>query len=233
MHVTTDNGSTVKQEAPVEIIPVSHATAVLGWGDTTFYTDPVGGAQVFAGKPVADIILVTDIHGDHLDAETLTAVLGNAMLIVPPSVAELLPKELASRAHVMKNGETMLERGFTITAMPMYNLPGPEEKRHVKGRGNGYILEKDGFRVYIAGDTAGILEMRALANIDIALLPMNLPYTMGVDEAADAVLAFKPKHVYPYHYRSPDGLADVARFKTLVNAGNSDIDVVLLNWYPK
>ncbi len=233
MHVTTDNGSTMKQEAPVEVIPVSHATAVLAWGDTTFYTDPVGGTEAFAGKPAADIILVTDIHGDHLSAETLSAVVGSAILIVPPSVKELLPKDLASRAHMMKNGETMLERGFTITAIPMYNLPGAEEARHVKGRGNGYVLEKDGFRVYVAGDTAGIPEMRALADIDIAFLPMNLPYTMGVDEAADAVLAFRPKHVYPYHYRSPDGLADVARFKALVNAGDKNIDVVLLDWYPK
>ncbi len=116
----------------------------------------------------------------------------------------------------------------------MYNLPDAENKdRHTKGRGNGYLLSDGMMRVYIAGDTAGTPEMRALTNIDIALIPMNLPYTMGVDEAADAVLAFRPKKVYPYHYRSPDGLADVNRFRDLVTAGNANIEVVLAAWYPK
>ena len=115
----------------------------------------------------------------------------------------------------------------------MYNLPTAANKDfHTKGRGNGYVIERSGKRVYIAGDTAGIPEMRALKNIDIALVPMNLPYTMDVAEAAEAVLAFKPKQVFPYHYRGPDGLADISKFKELVNASNPKIEVVLLNWYP-
>ena len=215
-----------------EIIPIEHATGVIRWGDTILYTDPVGGAQAFAGQPPANIILVTDIHGDHLSADTLSAVIGNAELVVPQAVKDELPEALATRATVMTNGETINVQGFSIEAVPMYNVPESVDAFHTKGRGNGYIVEKDGFRLYIAGDTGGTPEMRALQNIDIALIPMNLPYTMSVDEAADAVLAFKPKQVIPYHYRGQGGLADVGRFKELVNAGNPNIEVNLFNWYP-
>ena len=176
---------------------------------------------------------MTDVHGDHLSTSTLAAVVGpRTTLIVPQAVKELLPEDLASRALVLPNGERAAEMGFDILAVPMYNLPGSSADFHTKGRGNGYLIERDGTRVYVAGDSAGIPEMRALRDIDIALIPMNLPYTMGVEEAADAVLAFKPRQVYPYHYRGPDGLADVGRFKELVNAGDPNIDVVLANWYP-
>ena len=216
----------------VEIIPIEHATGVIKWGDTVMYTDPTGEATAFQGQMPANIIFLTDIHGDHLSTSTLSSVIGNASLIVPQAVKDLLPEQLAARAIVMKNGDTVTEKGFRIMAIPMYNFPESADSRHTKGRGNGYVIERDEFRVYIAGDTAGIPEMRALTNIDIALVPMNLPYTMGVEEAADAVLAFKPKKVYPYHYRGPDGLADVNKFKELVDAGNQGIEVVLANWYP-
>ncbi|MEK7134011.1 MAG: MBL fold metallo-hydrolase [Patescibacteria group bacterium] len=221
------------QNAAVNVVPISHATAVLKWDDAVIYTDPTGGAGAFAGQPTADIVLVTDVHGDHLSTSTLAAVVGpRTTLIVPQAVKELLPEDLASRALVLPNGERAAEMGFDILAVPMYNLPGSSADFHTKGRGNGYLIERDGTRVYVAGDSAGIPEMRALRDIDIALIPMNLPYTMGVEEAADAVLAFKPRQVYPYHYRGPDGLADVGRFKELVNAGDPNIDVVLANWYP-
>ena len=145
---------------------------------------------------------------------------------------DLLPESLASRAKVLANGENLAEREFKITALPMYNLPGSSQDFHTKGRGNGYVIGRDDTHVYIAGDTAGTPEMRGLTGIDIALVPMNLPYTMSVEEAADAVLAFKPAQVYPYHYRGPDGLSDINKFKQLVNAGDSGVEVVLLNWYP-
>jgi len=135
---------------------------------------------------------------------------------------------------VLANDEFTAEQELKIQAVPMYNLPDADNKdRHVKGRGNGYIIAGVDFRVYVAGDTAGTPEMRALTDIDIALVPMNLPYTMGVEEAADAVLAFKPRQVYPYHYRGPDGLADVGTFKQLVNAGDPNIEVILAEWYPQ
>lgn len=209
------------------IIPIQHATAVITWDDQVFYTDPTGGAGAFANQPTPTIILLTDIHGDHLEPDTLREVIGTAVVIAPQAVKDELPEDLAAKVTVMKNGETIAEHGFAITAIPMYNLPESTEAYHPKGRGNGYVLEKNGERVYIAGDTQGIPEMRTLQNIDIALIPMNLPYTMTVEEAADAVLAFKPRHVYPYHYRN----SDVEKFKSLVNAGNPDINVVLLDWY--
>ncbi len=217
-----------------EIVPIEHATTVIKWGETTVYTDPVGGAEKFAGQRPADIILVTDIHSDHFSTSTLSAVVGSStMLIAPKAVADQLPQALKKNLVILNNGERTTAQSIEIEAVPMYNLPTADNADlHTKGRGNGYVLEKDGFRVYIAGDTAGTPEMRSMSDIDIALVPMNLPFTMGVEEAAAAVLDFKPKVVYPYHYRGQDGLADVTRFKQLVDAGNAGITVVLADWYP-
>lgn len=219
---------------PIEIEPISHATAIIKWGDEVIYTDPVGGAQVFEGKDTPSLILITDIHGDHMDAKTLEALnLGNAKIIVPEAVKEKLPKEMSSKLTVMNNGKTQEFMGFSIKAIPMYNLPETNDAMHTKGRGNGYVIEKAGQRLYISGDTEDIPEMRDLKNIDVALVCMNLPYTMTVEDAADGVLAFAPKKVYPYHYRGKDGLSDVAKFKDLVNKGNKEIEVIQLDWYPK
>jgi L-ascorbate metabolism protein UlaG (beta-lactamase superfamily) len=221
-------------EAAIEIEPISHATAVIKWEDAVIYTDPVGGADVFEGKDAPSFVLITDIHGDHMDAKTLEALqLGDTKIIVPQAVKDLLPKEMAANLMVMNNGDSQEFMGFTIKAIPMYNLPEAPDAKHTKGRGNGYVLEKNGQRLYIAGDTEDIPEMRALENIDVALVCMNLPYTMTVEDAADGVLAFAPKKVYPYHYRGQDGLSDVAKFKELVNKGNKDVEVVQLNWYPE
>ena len=221
-----------QQETLPTVTPISHATMVLDWGGASIYTDPTGGPESFAGKPAANLVVVTDIHSDHLNTSTLTAVVGeNTALIVPQAVKDQLPADLAARAKALANGQTLTEQGIEISAIPMYNIPESTESFHTKGRGNGYVLDREGVRVYVAGDTAGIPEMRALERIDIAFVPMNLPYTMGVEEAAGAVLDFKPKHVYPYHYRGPDGLADVEKFKQLVNAGDPAIEVVLLDWY--
>lgn len=218
----------------VQVLPLEHAAGIVRWDETAIYFDPVGDSSLFAGMPAANIVLVTDIHGDHLSTSTLASVTGvNATLIVPQAVKDMLPAELAAKAKVLANGASIDERGFRITAIPMYNLPTAENKdRHTKGRGNGYLIEKNGTRVYIAGDTAGTPEMRAMTDIDIAFVPMNLPYTMSVEEAAEAVLAFKPRTVYPYHFRTPEGFSDVTVFKQLVNAGDPNINVILANWYP-
>jgi L-ascorbate metabolism protein UlaG (beta-lactamase superfamily) len=132
---------------------------------------------------------------------------------------------------VLKNGENESVQGFAIEAVPMYNVPESPDAFHTKGRGNGYVIDHAGIRVYIAGDTSGTPEMRALTNIDIAFIPMNLPYTMDVDEAADAVIDFAPRTVIPYHYRGTSGLSDVNKFKELVQAAHDNIDVLLLTWY--
>lgn len=216
-----------------EITPISHATAVIQWDDTTIYLDPVGGAEAFEGMDEADLVLITDIHSDHMDAETLDAInLGDTKIIVPQAVKEELPDSLTPNLIVMNNGETLMHQGFSIEAIPMYNLREEAKQFHPKGRGNGYLLEKNGQRLYIAGDTEDIPEMRNLEDIDVALIPMNLPYTMPVDKAADAVLDFTPKKVYPYHFRGKDGKSDVEKFRQLVKEGNEDIQVVLANWYP-
>lgn len=228
-----NNKTSMELKNTPQVVPISHATAVIKFGDMAIYTDPVGEVKAFEGQPKADIILITDIHGDHFDVPTLSTVTSrNTTLIVPQAVMDKLPEELASKAKVLKNDEVVEEKGFTITAIPMYNLPESKDAFHPKGRGNGYVVEKYGHRVYVAGDTSGTVEMRALKNIDIALIPMNLPYTMGVDEAADAVLAFKPKEVIPYHYKGQDGLSDIEKFKILINVSDPNILVTLLDWYP-
>ncbi|MDT0688389.1 MBL fold metallo-hydrolase [Salegentibacter sp. F188] len=236
--VTEMTGTSAMEETDsvsIDIEPISHATAVFKWGDAVFYTDPVGGAEAFSGAEDPDFILITDIHGDHMDAETLQALeLDDSLkIIVPQAVKDQLPAEMENRLVVMNNGESIEHMGFTIEAIPMYNLPEAEDAMHVKGRGNGYVLEKDGKRLYISGDTEDIPEMRNLQNIDVALVSMNLPYTMPVDQAAEGVVAFAPEKVYPYHYRGQDGLADVEKFKELVNQENEDIEVVLADWYPE
>jgi L-ascorbate metabolism protein UlaG (beta-lactamase superfamily) len=220
----------------VSVTPIEHATAVLGWSGMTVYLDPVGGRDAFVGQSAPDIIFLTDIHPDHLDVDTVTALAASStdvVVVAPHAVAEEFPTAFQSRMVVLANGSTTLQKGFTIEAVPMYNLPkdGVQEY-HPQGRGNGYVIEREGTRVYVAGDTEGTPEMRALRDIAIAFIPMNMPYTMTVEDAADAVLAFVPRTVYPYHYRGTGGMSDVARFTSLVEAGNPTIQVMVRDWYP-
>lgn len=235
--VEADETASPMETADFKITPVSHATMVLEWNGKTIYVDPVGGAEAFAGMNAPDLILITDIHGDHLNAETVTAVIADGTgIIAPKAVSDKLPETLQARTTVLNNGATTKMNGFdqfTFEAIPMYNLREEALKFHEKGRGNGYVLEKDGMRVYLSGDTEDIPEMRNLKNIDIAFVCMNLPYTMTVESAADGVLAFKPAKVYPYHYRGTEGLSDISKFKELINKENSDIEVVQLDWYPE
>ncbi|HZE86243.1 MAG TPA: MBL fold metallo-hydrolase, partial [Puia sp.] len=155
----------------------------------------------------------------------------NTVLIVPKAVADKMSDSLKAKMVIVNNGGTTTQSGISIGAIPMYNLPESPDAKHTKGRGNGYILGIGGKNFYISGDTQGIPEMRTLTNIDVAFVCMNLPYTMDVNEAADAVLAFKPKIVYPYHYRGQGGFSDVNAFKAKVEAGGKGIEVRLRNWY--
>ncbi|WP_397300598.1 MBL fold metallo-hydrolase [Nonlabens ulvanivorans] len=216
----------------IEIMPISHATFAMKWDDKVFYIDPVGGIEAFQNMPEEDVILITDIHGDHLNLETLNGIRSEgSLLIVPEAVNEKI-KEDQSDAEVIHNDQSTSFDGFKVTAIPMYNLTEERLKFHEKGRGNGYVIEKNDYKVYISGDTEDIPEMRALQGIDKAFVCMNLPYTMTVESAADAVLDFAPVEVYPYHYRGTEGKSDVIKFKELVNTGNSDIQVNQLEWYP-
>ncbi|MBU6403028.1 MAG: MBL fold metallo-hydrolase [Verrucomicrobia bacterium] len=209
------------------IHPINHATFAMAWNTNTIYVDPVGGAQRFAGLPRPNLILVTDIHGDHLNPETLAAVAGpTTRIVAPAAVAEKLPDPLRAQTTVLANGQTRSLLDITIQAIPMYNLTADRLRFHTKGRGNGYVLTLGGARVYISGDTEDIPEMRTLKNIDVAFLCMNLPYTMDVQQAAAAVRAFRPKIVYPYHYRG----SDLQKFKRLVG-DDAGVQVRLRDWY--
>jgi len=221
-------------EGPVTIQPILHGTLVLQWKDITIYVDPYGGADAFKGIDAPDLILITDIHGDHTNLETLKGLnTKNATFIVPDAVADILRKDYERQIVIIKNGGMSVQNEIFINAMPMYNLPEDTNSKHPRGRGNGYFINMAGKAIYISGDTEDIKEMRDLHGIDIAFVCMNLPYTMDINQAADAVLDFKPKIVYPYHYRGKPEMSDIEAFKKLVNAKNKKIDVRLRNWYPK
>jgi len=216
----------------LKIQPLNHATMAMSWNGKTIVTDPYGGAKTFVGIAAPDLILITDIHGDHFDPATLEVLdLSHAIIVVPQAVADKMSDKLKAKAIVINNGQTISKLDISITAIPMYNLPESADAKHTKGRGNGYVLKIGGKSLYISGDTAGIPEMRTLKNIDVAFVCMNLPYTMDVKEAASAVLDFKPKIVYPYHFRGQDGMSDTGVFKQIVNTSNASIDVRLRDWY--
>lgn len=216
----------------LKIMPIEHATMILAYKDAVIYVDPVGGAPLFMDKEKPNYVLVTDIHGDHMDAETLKAIdLSMATLIVPKAVKDQLPDLKTKETIILNNGETKTFDNFMVEAIPMYNLRKEALKFHEKGRGNGYVLTLGEDRIYISGDTEDIPEMRNLKDIDIAFVCMNLPYTMTVESAASAVLEFTPKKVYPYHFRGTEGMSDVGKFKSIVNEANPNIEVVQLNWY--
>lgn len=223
----------VISQSELEIIPIAHATMALNYGEETIYVDPTGGKDAFINQKKPTVILITDIHGDHYDAKTLKELdLEGTMIVAPQAVVDKFPEDFKPIYKVLNNGESIVVKNISIEAIPMYNLREEALKFHSKGRGNGYVLTINNERIYISGDTEDIPEMRALKNIDKAFVCMNLPYTMTVDSAVSAVLEFKPKQVYPYHYRGTEGLSDVEKFKKLVNTTNTDIEVVQLNWYP-
>jgi L-ascorbate metabolism protein UlaG (beta-lactamase superfamily) len=217
------------EDGPLKIVPINHATLAWQWKDRTIYVDPVGGAKVFQGLGKPDLVLVTDIHGDHFSKETLAEVVGaKTKLVCPAAVAEQLSADLRAHATVLANGQSEELLGIKIEAIPMYNLTAERLKFHNKGRGNGYVVTLGGKRLYVSGDTEDIPEMLALKNIDVAFVCMNLPYTMTVEQAARAVRAFKPRIVYPYHYRG----SDVNKFKELVGT-DEGVEVRLRDWYAK
>ena len=208
---------------PVEITPIFHASAIIKAGGDTIYIDPAHPANI-ADLPPADLILITDVHPDHMDVADIAALKGKSTEIVAPAAVQ----DTVKTAKALANGESLQWHKWKITAVPMYNVAHNMPNGtpfHPKGRGNGYILSYGGKNFYFAGDTEGTPEMRALRGIDVAFVPMNLPYTMTPQEAAEAVKAFKPKVVIPYHYRGQD-LQLFA--KALIGTG---IEVRLLDWY--
>ena len=207
----------------IKMTPIQHASFLLEAGGKAIYVDPAQGS--YEGRPKADLILITDIRGDHMAPKIVESLeKPGTVVLAPEAVAQTV-----KQAKVIRNGETQQIGEWKIEAVPMYNLKrGPSEGKlfHDKGRGNGYVLTYGGKRIYISGDTEGIPEMRGLKNIDVAFVCMNLPYTMPPEEAAAAVRAFHPKVVYPYHYRG----SDVKAFEKALEG--SGVEVRLGNWYP-
>ena len=207
----------------VEVIPIHHGSLILKWQEKVVYVDPWSRGD-YTGQPPADLILITDIHGDHMDPEQISRVRKEGTIIVAPAAVQ----KTVSEARVLSNGETIRPLGIQVEGVAMYNLKrGPEAGQlyHTRGRGNGYILTFGKERVYISGDTECIPEMKALKDIDLAFVCMNLPYTMTPEEAAECVNSFRPKAVYPYHFRG----SDVKAFERRVTA--EGVEVRVLDWY--
>lgn len=224
------------EKGEILVWPIEHASLVLKYGDRTIYVDPVGGAKRYAGLWPPDIVLLTHEHFDHLDLKTLKGLISaqsRAKIIAPKSVADKLPAgPLADRTTVLAAGEKTEVEGAPIEAVPAYNTTPQRQRFHPKGRDLGYVLQLAGKRIYVAGDTEDTPEMRSLKDIDVAFLPMNLPYTMDIQQAADALRQFRPKIVYPYHYRNEDGSqADLGKLKRLVG-DQAGVEVRVLQWYP-
>lgn len=190
------------------------------------YNDPVGGAVPYQEFARANLILVSHSHGDHFNATTLDAVRGtNALIIAPQAVYNSMSTTLRALTIVLAYGASTNAHGINIEAVPAYN------SYHSLGSGNGYVITVGGRRLYMSGDTEDVAEMRALPNIDVAFLCINLPYTMDILDAADAVREFRPAVVYPYHYRNQNGTyCDLAQFKQMVGT-DVGVEVRIREWY--
>ncbi|HEX4050329.1 MAG TPA: MBL fold metallo-hydrolase [Steroidobacteraceae bacterium] len=218
------------------IQPMHHASLLLSWNGHSVLVDPaplgnstaVGPEFTSLAKP--DIILITHIHADHFSPPVLAAVSDeHTVILAPRNVYEKLPADLQKHARVLTNGAHTVLDGIPIEAVPMYNTTAERLSFHPKGAGNGYILTFGGERVYVAGDTEESAELSHLRNIDVAFIPMNLPFTQTPEAAARWVRDFRPRIVYPYHYRNRDGSkSDIQWFKTLVGKAS---EVRLRNWY--
>jgi L-ascorbate metabolism protein UlaG (beta-lactamase superfamily) len=183
----------------LEITFIGHGTLMLKFGGKIIHVDPFSRLADYAKLPKADMVIITHEHQDHLDPAALSSIRTKDTVVVLTETGA----EKVSDGIVMKNGDVRKLLGITVEAVPAYNLVHKRENGqpfHPKGQGNGYVLTFGDKRLYIAGDTENTPEMKALKNIDYAFLPMNLPYTMTPEMVTDAVRAFKPTVLYPYHY---------------------------------
>ena len=198
------------KDGDLEITFLGHGSLLFTLNGMVIAVDPYSQVAEYALLPKADLILVTHQHYDHLDLDAIQPIRTGKTVIV----ANMAATEKVFGAVVLKNGEERTFRGvrtdapeIRVAAVPAYNLVhmrDPGVPYHPKGEGNGYVLTFGDKRVYVAGDTENISEMRELAGIDVAFLPMNLPYTMTPEMVADAARRFRPKILYPYHFGDTD-----------------------------
>ena len=233
------------QGAPIVVTALIHASTMLQYGPLTIYVDPVAGPE-YTRK--ADAVLITHSHGDHLDLPTIRKVLKpGGVLIGSPGTREMLKQIAGANLRILgyykgtNFGYDGVLRGFNpgtiqVRAIPAYNIVREREngeKYHPKYSFDGYVLTMGGKHLYFAGDTENTPEMRDLKGIDAAFLPMNLPYTMTPGEAANAAKAFRPKVVYPYHFRSPFDKPSGNAEKFAADMKGSGVQVKILDWYPR
>ena len=206
---------------PLTLRFIGHGSLAFAFAGKTLYVDPYGKVGDYAAMPKADLVLITHEHGDHLDPAALAAVAGPDT----PLVVSEVVREKLGRGTALKNGETTEVLGIPIAAVPAYNIKHHRdtgEPFHPQGRGNGYVLTFGDVRVYVAGDTEDIPEMAALAGVDVAFVPMNLPYTMTPEMAAAAARSLRPnKALFPYHY----GDTDPARLVELLAGSGFEVRV--------
>jgi len=187
----------------LKITFIGHGTLMFSFGGKVVHVDPWSQLADYGKLPKADLVLITHEHRDHLDLKALDAIRKQGTVIIATEVVARQVKD----ALVMKNGDVLASQGFTVEAVAAYNLVhmrNPGEPYHPRGVGNGYIITFADRRVYIAGDSENTPEMKALRNIDVVFLPMNLPYTMTPEMVADAAKTFRPSILYPYHYGETD-----------------------------
>ena len=217
----------------IELTPMAHAHVQIEFGGKVIHIDPSNQANLASAKP-ADIVLITDIHGDHMDPASIDRLRkAGTQYVAPSALADKFP----GPTTIIANGETKMVDGVSIQAVGAYNLtrgPAPGQLYHTKGRGNAYLLTLGGKRFLFTGDTECTPEIKALTGIDVAFVTMNLPFTMPPQEAAACVKAFKPKVVYPYHYRQ-QGLEPADKNQQDFAAamkGTVGVEVKLANFYP-
>lgn len=218
----------------IEVTPMTHAHVQLEFGGKVIHVDPTPQSALASAKP-ADLILVTDVHGDHFSPEAIAKLRKATTIVVAPQA--VAGKITEGKTEVMANGQTRTVDGVSIMAVGSYNLqrgPAAGQLFHDKGRGNGYVVTLGGKRLYFSGDTECVPEIKALTNIDVAFITMNLPYTMPPEEAAACVKAFRPQIVYPYHYRGMGGPTPEQNQQAFVAAmkGFQGVEVRVANFYP-
>jgi L-ascorbate metabolism protein UlaG (beta-lactamase superfamily) len=205
--------------------PIMHASVIFEWNGLTVYVDPALGS--YKGRPAADVILISHKHGDHLNPGNIGKVRKEGTKLFGPASVAAMPA--VAGMTVMNNGDTQTVGALKIQAISAYNITPERLMNHPMGDGNGYVLTFGNTKVFVSGDTECVPDIKALTGIDVALLCMNLPFTMSVADAAECAKTFRPTVLYPYHYQNMDMTKDVSMLPALVGPAS---EVRLLDWYP-